>query len=143
MKTLHSAFRVSNVDRSLEFYTGVGYRELGRVVDGDLFLVMLNLPGDGDTVTLELAYERHQLPIVRGNSFSHLVIQTDDIAATMAGLQSRGIATSELDTHGATNGPKTCFIEDPDGHRIELVQWPAGHPKEMTRADFRKTPAAE
>lgn len=31
---------------------------------------------------------------------------------------------------------QTAWITDPDGNRIELVQWPAGHPEGMTEADF-------
>ena len=27
-------------------------------------------------------------------------------------------------------------LTDPDGYRIELVQWPPGHPAGMTAADF-------
>jgi lactoylglutathione lyase len=28
------------------------------------------------------------------------------------------------------------IIHDPDGNKIELVQWPVGHPDGMTAADF-------
>jgi len=31
---------------------------------------------------------------------------------------------------------RTAWITDPDGNRIELVQWPSGHPDGMTTADF-------
>ena len=31
---------------------------------------------------------------------------------------------------------RTAWIADPDGNRIELVQWPPGHPDGMTAADF-------
>jgi lactoylglutathione lyase len=30
----------------------------------------------------------------------------------------------------------TAWVTDPDGYRIELVQWPAGHPEGMTDADL-------
>jgi len=30
----------------------------------------------------------------------------------------------------------TAWIVDPDGNRIELVQWPPGHADGMTAADF-------
>ena len=36
----------------------------------------------------------------------------------------------------APTGPRTCWITDPDGYRIELVQWPEGHADGITRADF-------
>ncbi len=34
----------------------------------------------------------------------------------------------------------TAWLTDPDGCRIELVQWPAGHPVGLTRADFPEPP---
>jgi lactoylglutathione lyase len=38
---------------------------------------------------------------------------------------------------GGPDGPRTSWITDPDGYRIELVQWPAGHADGITKADFR------
>jgi hypothetical protein len=37
---------------------------------------------------------------------------------------------------GHPDGPRTSWITDPDGYRIELVQWPAGHADGITSADF-------
>jgi lactoylglutathione lyase len=34
------------------------------------------------------------------------------------------------------DGPRTSWITDPDGYRIELVQWPAGHSDGITEVDF-------
>ena len=35
-----------------------------------------------------------------------------------------------------TDGPWTSWITDPDGYRIELVQWPTGHADGITETDF-------
>jgi len=57
MKTLHTAYRVSDLERSLAFYRMVGFCEFGRVAPGDeSLLVMLYLPDDGNVVTLELVH---------------------------------------------------------------------------------------
>jgi lactoylglutathione lyase len=136
MKTLHPAYRVSDLARSMDFYQTVGFQEIGRVeIAGGVTLVMLNLPGDGDVVTLELVYDLNQ-PLDVGNGFSHLAVQVDDIAATLSRLAEGRVAFSEPDLHGDDEGVKTSFLYDPDGYRIELVQWPAGHSDAMTRADF-------
>jgi lactoylglutathione lyase len=37
---------------------------------------------------------------------------------------------------GGPDGPQTAWLTDPDGYRIELVQWPPGHPDGITAADF-------
>lgn len=64
----------------------------------------------------------------------HLVVQVDDLDATIADLAARGV-TAEPPTEP---GPeiRTSCLTDPDGYRIELVQWPPGHPAGMTAADF-------
>jgi len=38
---------------------------------------------------------------------------------------------------GGPDGPQISWLTDPDGYRIELVQWPPGHPHGITSADFR------
>lgn len=37
---------------------------------------------------------------------------------------------------GGPDGPKTAWLVDPDGYRIELVEWPTGHADGITEADF-------
>jgi lactoylglutathione lyase len=138
MRTLHPAYRVSDLARSVEFYAGVGFREIGRVTLGDgSVLVMVNLPGDGDVVTLELVDDRSVESLEIGNGFSHLAVQVDDLAATLVDLDQKGIAHDAVELPGGEGGPAVCNLRDPDGYRIELVQWPPGHPDGITSADFR------
>jgi lactoylglutathione lyase len=137
MKTLHVAYRVQDLDQSVDFYQKVGFREIGRVTIGDgSTLVMLNLPGDGDVVTLELVYNPGMDRLEIGNGFSHIVVQVDDLDATLASLAQHGISFDEPQRPGGEAGPRTSFVPDPDGYRIELVQWPPGHADGITRADF-------
>jgi len=49
---------------------------------------------------------------------------------------AKGIAAEPSGRPGGADGPQTVWITDPDGHRIELVQWPAGRPDGITSADF-------
>ena len=136
MKTLHPAYRISDLGSSLAFYADVGFQEIARVNLPDRTLVMLNLPGDGDVVTLELVYEPSIAKLQVGNGFSHLAIQVDDLDAVLRGLTEAGIYFSGPELPGGPDGPKTAFITDPDGYRLELVQWPPGHGDGITRADF-------
>lgn len=41
-----------------------------------------------------------------------------------------------LEHHEAPDGPTTSWLTDPDGYRIELVQWPPGHADGLSNADF-------
>lgn len=54
---LHFGLRVAELDRSLAFYTAVGYEVVGSVPETAFgHLTMLKLPGD-DLVTLELVHD--------------------------------------------------------------------------------------
>ncbi len=136
MKTILTAIRVSDLERSRRFYAGVGFLEIGSVDTGDAFRVMLNLPGDGDEVTLELVSEPSIGRLEVGNGFSHIAVQVDDLDALIASLAKADIEVDEPELPGGPEGPKISFLTDPDGYRIELVQWPPGHKAGMTRADF-------
>lgn len=137
MKTLFSALRVSDLDRSVAFYATLGYREFGRQdVGGGLTLSWLSLNGDGDAVALELSADPAVPNPEVGTGFSHLAIQVDDLARYAVDVSARGIAIGEIDYPAGPDGPKTVFLFDPDGYRLELVEWPAGHPADLVRADF-------
>jgi lactoylglutathione lyase len=137
MKTLLTAYRVGDVDRSVRFYASLGFREIGRVrFEGGTTRVMLNLPGDGDFATLELVHEPSAGPVELGSGFSHVAVQVDDLATMLADLARAGITSNGMERPGGDEGPAVANLRDPDGYAIELVQWPPGHADGMTRADF-------
>jgi lactoylglutathione lyase len=135
MRTLHVGLRVAELERSLSFYTGLGYEVLGHVPETEFgSLTMLKLPGD-DFVTVELVHDPRR-GVVDPGGLNHVVILVESMTATVAHLTARGI---EVETPGSPDGSEdfwTAWITDPDGYRIELVQWPVGHPEGMTAADF-------
>jgi catechol 2,3-dioxygenase-like lactoylglutathione lyase family enzyme len=133
MRMLHLGLRVSDLDRSLVFYRAVGFAEVGRVPETPLgSLTMLQLPGD-PFVSLELVHDPAR-PVADVGAVSHLVVQVDDLDATIAELAGRGVGAEPPAEPGP--GMRTSWLTDPDGYRIELVQWPAGHPAGMTAGDF-------
>lgn len=136
MRTLHVGLRVSDLERSLAFYTAVGYAVVGSV-EGTAFgdLTMLQLPGD-DFVTVELVHDPAQGEAGPGTGINHLVIQVESLDATRADLAANGIEPEPLEYPGGPAGPRTCWITDPDGYRIEVLQWPEGHADGITKADF-------
>ncbi len=137
METLHTAFRVSNLPASLDFYIALGYNEMGRIEIGDgATLTLLKFPGE-EVATLELVHRPADLPVEVGTGFSHLVVQVDDLRATVDALSRAGLESGSVDRPGGPDGPQTSLLRDPDGYRIELVQWPPGHPSRITAADFR------
>jgi lactoylglutathione lyase len=135
MRTLHIGLRVADLERSVAFYAALGYEVLGQVPETELGrLTMLKLPGD-EFVSLELVHDPAGGTVEPGG-LSHLVIQVDDMSATVTHLSGHGV---EAEPPVSPNGSMdfwTAWLTDPDGYRIELVQWPAGHPCGMTAADL-------
>jgi lactoylglutathione lyase len=135
MRTLHIGLRVTELQRSLAFYVGLGFEVLGNVPETALgSLTMLKLPKD-EFVSLELVHDPRQGTVTVGG-INHLVIQVESMSDTVAELADRGIRVEPPQSPDGTDDFWTAWVSDPDGYRIELVQWPAGHPDGMTAADL-------
>lgn len=134
MKILFPAVRVSDLETSVAFYRAVGMEVVGRVGHASTRMAMLALPREDDVV-LELV-ERTGTESVSAGGLDHLAIQVDDLDAVRRGLLDAGLDPREVEAPGGADGPRTATLVDPDGHHLELVQWPEGHPVAMTRADF-------
>lgn len=138
MRTLHVGLRIGDVGRSLAFYTAVGYEVVGEVAETDLgHLTMLKLPDD-EFVAIELVHDPNGAAVDTDTRLSHLVIKVDSMDAMLTELAARGIDAEAPTSPDGSDNFKTTWITDPDGNRIELVQWPAGHADGMTAADFAK-----
>ncbi len=136
MRTLHLGLRVADLDRALDFYTAVGYEVVGAVPGTALGnLTMLKLPGD-EFVSVEVVHDPDGATVDTDSHLSHLVIQVDSMDATLSELAARDIDAEAPTSPDGSDDFRTTWIVDPDGNRIELVQWPAGHADGMTAADF-------
>lgn len=136
MRTRHLGLRVADLDRSLAFYTGVGYEVVGEVPDTDLgHLTMIKLPGD-EFVTIELVHHPDGPAVGTGSWLSHLVIHVDSMDLTLAELASHGIDAEPPTSPDGSDTFQTTWIADPDGNRVELVQWPPGHADGLSAADW-------
>ena len=84
--------------------------------------------GDGPAgMTLELVFNWTQdAPYTPGDSFGHIAIEVTGITALCDRLAAAGV-TMPRPPRAQRHGENiVAFIEDPDGHRIELVQVPSG-----------------
>lgn len=134
MKILFPAVRVSDLETSLAFYQAFGMEPVGRVSHASSRMAMLALPGE-DEVVLELVERIDARPVSAGG-LDPLAVQVDDLEATHRELLTAGLDPGEVERPGGADGPRTVTLVDPDGHHLELVQWPDGHSVPMTRADF-------
>ena len=139
MRTLHFGLRVADLERSLAFYTAVGYEVVGSVPETAFgHLTMLKLPDD-DFVTIELVHDPTNGAADLGAGLNHFVIKVESRKATITELAAQGIDTEAPESPDGSDDFLTSWITDPDGNRIELVQWPSGHPDGITAADWPET----
>jgi catechol 2,3-dioxygenase-like lactoylglutathione lyase family enzyme len=143
MRTLHVGLRVADLDRSLSFYANLGYGVVGTVPDTEFgSLTMLKLPED-PFVSLELVHDPAGGAVTPGG-LNHLVIQVEALHDTVARLAGLGIEAEEPSSPSGSEDFWTTWLTDPDGYRIELVQWPSAHADGLTATDFpdQSPPAA-
>ena len=135
MRTLHLGLRVADADRAVAFYTAVGYQVVGQVPETTSGqLTMLKLPDD-DVVSIELVFDPSEAGRNWGTGLSHFVIKVESMDVTITDLRAKGIEVAEPESPDGSADFLTTWIMDPDGNRIELVQWPTGHPEGITAAN--------
>ncbi len=139
MRTLHFGLRVTDLERSLAFYRAVGYELIGSVPETPFgSLTMLKLPGD-DFVAIELVHDpagKHGGAPGGGGALNHFVIKVESMETTLTELAACGVEAEAPVSPDGSDDFLTSWLTDPDGNRIELVQWPAGHPDGITGADW-------
>jgi lactoylglutathione lyase len=136
MRTLHLGLRVADRARSLAFYTALGYEVVGEVPETGIgHLTMIRLPRD-EFVTIELVDDPTQRPVAGVSRLSHVVIGVESLDLLLAALAARGIEAEAPTSPDGSADFLTTSVVDPDGNRIELVQWPRGHADGMTAEDL-------
>lgn len=119
MKYLHTMVRVSDVEKSLDFYCNkLGLTELKRYdsEQGRFTLIFLAAPGD-DEAQVELTYNWDPEEYDEGRNFGHLAYQVDDIYALCQKLMDGGVKINRPPRDG-----HMAFVRSPDNISIELLQ---------------------
>ena len=122
-RLIHTCYRIGDIDRSVAFYEALGFEETGRIPIGDEAInVFMNLPGDGESPRLELTYNFGVDSYEVGTGYGHIAITTDDLDGTLAALAGKGIEPEKPPYSIREGGSRLCFVRDPDGYRIELIE---------------------
>jgi lactoylglutathione lyase len=125
MRLLHTMLRVGELQRSIDFYTGVLGMKLLRTTDRPEQKYTLAFVGYGanpEHAELELTYNYGVDKYEQGTAFGHLAIGVEDAYAACDRIRaSGGTITREP---GPVKGGTTviAFVQDPDGYKIELIQ---------------------
>ena len=120
MKYLHTMIRISNVEKSLDFYCkGLGLIETRRMENeqGRFTLIFLAAPGD-EKAELELTYNWDGDNLGDGSrNFGHLAYRVENIYQTCERLQDMGYTINRPPRDG-----HMAFVRSPDNISIEILQ---------------------
>lgn len=123
MKFLHTMIRVTDLDKSIEFYTKVlGMRVLDRTENTQYRYTLVFVGYDEGGTTIELTHNWDTDQYDMGNAFGHLALGVEDIYAACDSIKELGGNVTR--EPGPVKGGSThiAFITDPDGYQIELIQ---------------------
>ena len=118
---IHTCYRIGDIDRSVAFYLALGFEEVGRMpIRDEAINVFMGLPGDGPRLELthNFGVESYEL----GTGYNHIAITSADLDATLAALAEQGITPEKPPYTVSEGGSRLCFVRDPDGYRIELIE---------------------
>lgn len=119
---IHTCCRVLDVEQSIRFYGLLGYELRGRLNFDSAYNVYLGLPGGGDTLELTVNVGRTE-PYELGDGYNHLALTVDDLDGLLARLAAEGIEPEKAPyaPGGRDDVGRICFVADPDGYRVELI----------------------
>ena len=117
--------RITDPERSRRFYEALGFRferDMDIVRNGEIEATNYFF-GIGDQgAVLELTYNHDGRTYELGTGYGHIALAVDDMAATLAGLAEQGIEPEREPYSLREGGSLLCFVRDPDGYRIEIIQ---------------------
>lgn len=124
MSLIHTCYRITDIDSSVEFYRALGFEEMGRLrIRDEAINVFMGLPEDGNEPRLELTYNvGHNEPYDLGTGYGHIAVSTGDLEQTLARLSEQGIEPERPPYTVSDGGSRLCFVRDPDGYRVELIE---------------------
>ena len=121
MELIHTCYRITDIDRSVAFYTALGFEERRRMpIREEAINVFMGLPGAGDQ--LELTYNFGVDSYEVGTGYGHIALTVDDMTGTLAQLAGQGIEPERPPYQLREGGSFLCFVRDPDGYRVELIE---------------------
>jgi lactoylglutathione lyase len=124
MRILHTMLRTGDLQRSVDFYTGVlGMRLLRQkdYPDGEFTLAFLGYGDESENTVIELTHNWGVTSYDLGDGYGHIAIEVDDVYKATDDIKARG--GKILRDAGPMNAGTTiiAFVEDPDGYPIELI----------------------
>src|ERR1044072_724756 len=121
MKLVHTCVRVRDIDASLRFYEALGFERRGRLQFDSAYNIYLGLPGDGDTLEVTVTPGQDE-PYDLGSGYGHVALAVEDLDGLLERLAADGIEPEKPPyAPGGREEYRICFVADPDGYRVELI----------------------
>lgn len=120
----HIGYSVSNLEKSLGFYCDILGLEKSSEIEGldrEPQIIHLRLD-DGNYIELYYSKRLRSAESENNTGGSHLCLRVDDINEVMNTLKKKGIIKSDAKAKQGLTPEWRCWISDPDGNRIELMQ---------------------
>jgi lactoylglutathione lyase len=118
MKFLHTCLNVADADRSVEWYTEQLGFEFSWEFETDAG--RNRYVADENGVELQFSETEGVEPDDAGDLWDHLAVKVEDVDKAFEETDHFGVVKEPGDQPAA--GARTAFVEDPDGHVVELIQ---------------------
>src|SRR5436190_14803751 len=121
---LHTMYRITDPERSRVFYEALGFelrKESPIVRNGELEATNYFYRLAGQDEELELTFNHDGRTYEQGTAYGHIALAVDNMEQTLAGLAEQGIEPEKPPYRVREGGSLICFVRDPDGYRIELI----------------------
>jgi lactoylglutathione lyase len=122
MELIHTCYRIGDPERSIAFYEALGFEKRRELPIGDEAVnYFLGVPG-AESPELELTYNFGVSNYEIGTGYGHIAVRVDDLDAALERLRGEhGIEPERPPYRVSEGGSLICFVRDPDGYRIELI----------------------
>jgi lactoylglutathione lyase len=121
MELIHTCYRITDPEASVSFYGALGFEKRRELpIRDEAINIFMGLPGDDDR--LELTYNFGVESYELGTGYGHIAVTVDDLDATLERLAGQGIEPEKPPYSVREGGSRLCFVRDPDGYRIELIE---------------------
>ena len=124
---LHTMVRITDPEKSRAFYEALGFtfeRDMEIVRNGELEATNYFYSLGGSKNVLELTFNHDGRTYDLGTGYGHIAVGVDDLEASLATLAGQGIEPEREPYRVREGGSLLCFVRDPDGYRLELIEKP-------------------
>jgi lactoylglutathione lyase len=122
VELVHTCYRVTDPERSVAFYEALGLEKRRELpIRDEAMNYFLGVPGQGSP-ELELTHNFGVDSYELGTGYGHVALTVEDLDGTLARLAEQGIEPEREPYTVRDGGSRLCFVRDPDGYRIELIE---------------------